>query len=119
FSITSLSSSPASLHHQHLSITSLSPSPASLHHQPLSLTSLSSQMCPSDVLSSGVALPLLPLANAYSHASPPPHPIPLLPTPSTPLIRSEAVASLPPRQRFFWRRRLEAWQFGSGLDYHL
>ncbi|CAI7881610.1 unnamed protein product [Closterium sp. NIES-54] len=35
------------------------------------------------------------------------------------LSLSEAVASLPPRQRFFWRRRLEAWQFGSGLDYHL
>ncbi|CAI5932415.1 unnamed protein product [Closterium sp. NIES-64] len=35
------------------------------------------------------------------------------------LSLSEAVASLPPRQRFLWRRRLEAWQFGSGLDYHL
>ncbi|CAI5474698.1 unnamed protein product [Closterium sp. Yama58-4] len=35
------------------------------------------------------------------------------------LSLSDAVASLPPRQRFFWRRRLEAWQFGSGLDYHL
>ncbi|CAI5536222.1 unnamed protein product [Closterium sp. Naga37s-1] len=115
----------SALHHLASALSlSLSPSPASLHHQPLSitslsLTSLSSQMCPSDVLSSGVALPLLPIANSYSHASPPPHPIPLLPTPSTPLIRSEAVASLPPRQRFFWSRRLEAWQFGSGLDYHL
>ncbi|GJP54272.1 hypothetical protein CLOM_g13381 [Closterium sp. NIES-68] len=35
------------------------------------------------------------------------------------LSLSEAVASLPPRQRFFWRRRLEAWEFGSGLDYKL
>ncbi len=36
-------------------------------------------------------------------------------TPVAPAI----VKQLPPRQRFLFRRQLEAWQYGAGLDYRL
>ncbi|XP_078439732.1 lycopene beta/epsilon cyclase protein [Wolffia australiana] len=29
------------------------------------------------------------------------------------------IEDLPPKQRFVWRRQLEAWKYGSGLDYEL
>jgi hypothetical protein len=31
---------------------------------------------------------------------------------------SSWVKSLPEKKQYGWRRRLEAWQYGSGLDYH-
>ncbi|KAF3332129.1 Lycopene cyclase protein [Carex littledalei] len=34
-----------------------------------------------------------------------------------PMIRSW-VESLPPRERYKWRRYLDAWKYGAGLDYH-
>lgn len=35
----------------------------------------------------------------------------------TPLIRPMVDRMNDPRQRFQWRRRMEAWKFGSGCDY--
>ncbi|CAE8683883.1 unnamed protein product [Polarella glacialis] len=32
-------------------------------------------------------------------------------------LLSSWVESLPPAERFVWRRRFEAWRYGSGLDY--
>ncbi|KAJ3707562.1 hypothetical protein LUZ61_011267 [Rhynchospora tenuis] len=34
-----------------------------------------------------------------------------------PVMRSW-VENLPPRQKYKWRRYLDAWKYGSGLDYH-
>jgi hypothetical protein len=31
---------------------------------------------------------------------------------------SSWIKSLPEKKQYGWRRRLEAWQYGSGLDYH-
>lgn len=32
-------------------------------------------------------------------------------------LLAPVVEGLPPRERFLWRRRFEAWRFGSGLDF--
>ncbi|CAI6004527.1 unnamed protein product [Closterium sp. NIES-64] len=100
----------SALHHlaSALSLRCLSPSGAAFP-----------QMFPSDVSHQMLLALCWPMLMPPAMLSLPPHPISLLRIPPTPPTCSEAVASLPPRQRFLWRRRLEAWQFGSGLDYHL
>lgn len=33
------------------------------------------------------------------------------------VLRIDDATAMPPRERFAWRRRFEAWKYGSGLDY--
>ena len=39
--------------------------------------------------------------------------------PSSSGLWEDWAAGLSPRERFEWRRRAEAWEFGAGLDYKL
>lgn len=38
---------------------------------------------------------------------------------AAPAVRARVLPALAPREAYRWRRRLEEWEYGAGLDYKL